>query len=128
MILFKQYHVPLILSGRKTQTRRLGKKRWTVGKVYQAKTSYMAKPFAYLKLTDLRYEPLEPMSEADAHAEGYNKLQSYLQAFKEIYKYPLDEANPLVWVLDFELASVPGHLYLATAKAKSVANVIARSF
>ena len=118
MILFKQYHVSLILSGRKTQTRRLGKKRWTVGKVYQAKTSYMAKPFAYLKLTALRYEPLEPMSEADAHAEGYNNVQSYLQAFKEIYKYPLDEANPLVWVLTFELASVPSHSILPTGDAR----------
>lgn len=107
MILFKPYHVDLILSGRKTQTRRLGKKRWLVGSVHQAKVSYMAKPFASIKVLNIRYELLVPMSESDAHAEGYESTEAYLRAFKEIYKYPLDEANPYCWVLDFELAPLP---------------------
>ena len=100
MILFKQYHVPLILEGHKTQTRRRGKKRWIVGHVHQAKVSYMAKPFANLRVVAVRSEPLGRISDADARAEGYLGRSDYLVAFEQIYgTYNPDE---VVWVLDFE--------------------------
>ena len=41
MILFQEEHVQPILDGHKTQTRRLGKKRWNVGAVHQCKLNYL---------------------------------------------------------------------------------------
>ena len=100
MILFKPYHVPLILSGRKTQTRRLGKKRWIVGAVHQAKVSYMAKPFASIKVKMLWKEKLGQINHVGAIAEGYDDVNAYLEAFEKIYGAA--DMQQEVWVLDFE--------------------------
>ena len=105
MILFKAYHAPLILAGKKTQTRRRGKKRWIVGHTHQAKVSYMAKPFATLRVLALREEPLSHISDADAIAEGYLNRNDYFQAFLNIYGE--NDPDEVVWVLAFECVPSP---------------------
>ena len=105
MILFKPYHVPLILSGRKTQTRRLGKKRWNVGAVHQAKVSYMAKPFASIKVKMLWKEKLGQINHVGAIAEGYDDVNAYLEAFEKIYGAA--DMQQEVWVLVFERVEAP---------------------
>jgi len=103
VILFKPEHVQPILEGRKTQTRRTGKKRWNVGSVHQAKLNFKkgSKPFAYLKITDVRQERLGNITEADAWAEGYGSIEEYKEVFKQIYGYWNPDIN--VWVVNFEV-------------------------
>ena len=105
MILFKPYHVPLILAGTKTQTRRKGKKRWIIGHVHEAKTSYMAKPFARLKGTAIRQERLGAMTEGDAVAEGYTNRAHFFNVFESIYGDA--DMEQQVWVLAFECVPAP---------------------
>lgn len=62
MILFKPMFVGPILAGTKTQTRRTGSKRWKVGSIHQAKTSYKKDAaFAKLRILDIRQETLGDM-------------------------------------------------------------------
>ena len=101
MILFKPEHAPMILERRKTQTRRLGKKRWNVGAVHQARTKMFGKPFARLRILGVREDVLEAVSQEDAEREGYHCPSCYRAAFGRIN----DRMDPLtkVWVVDFEL-------------------------
>lgn len=107
MILFRSEHAAPILEGRKTQTRRLGRKRWNVGAVHQARTRMMDSDstFAHLRILAVRRERVAEIDEADAHAEGYDSRESYLEAFARING--IDEAPPELeaWVVRFELAT-----------------------
>ncbi len=104
MILFKIEHGAAILDGRKTQTRRLGKKRWNVGAVHQCRTRMLdpVSTFARVEIVDVRTEWLWDISHDDAVAEGYTGIGTYLTAFYAINKMATD-ANPLVWVVSFAL-------------------------
>lgn len=86
-LLFKPKHVPMILSGTKTQTRRLWKRpRVKVGGTYWASTKLFDQNarFARLRVVRLWREPLGAISEADARAEGYLSPEDYLFAFDSI--------------------------------------------
>lgn len=118
MILFKPEHVEPILAGRKTQTRRLGDKRWNVGMFHQARTTmFGGEPFAYLRIVAVRRERLLYISEDDARAEGYSSPAEYLAAFKRIFKIDVIPASTLVWVVCFELVKEEVRLDRPTAKA-----------
>ena len=106
MILFKQEHVAPILAGTKTETRRLGDKRWNVGAVHLAKTQMFGPPFARLLVRDLWQEMLVSISEDGAKAEGYESVAAYLPAFAAINHVSMNDAVlPFVrvWVVQFEL-------------------------
>ena len=114
MILFKVEHIEPILRGRKTQTRRMWddeKPRVKVGNVYQARTRMLDKnsTFAYLRVTGLRWGPLDDITENDAHKEGYESVEEYKKAFVRIYKKALPggywPTMEMVWVVDFEVVS-----------------------
>ncbi len=109
-LLFKPEHVPLILSGRKTQTRRLWKKRRVVpGSVHPCYTRPPfarggAEPFAYVLVRRTWQEPLESISEADAIAEGYPNREEYLKAFHRINRTTPEElVGILPWCVEFEM-------------------------
>lgn len=101
MILFKAEHVEPILTGQKTQTRRVGKKRWNVGSIHQARLSYYAKPFARLRILSVRQERLGNISEKDARREGYESIEEYQEVFERIYGRWIPDK--IVWVIDFEV-------------------------
>lgn len=102
MILFKPEHVRLILSGGKTQTRRLGKRRLNVGAVHQCKTRRNADPFARVEILDVRGERLGDISDDDVRREGYEERGDYIEAWERIYRRPWDDEME-VWVVDFRL-------------------------
>jgi len=118
MILFRPEHVAPILAGHKTQTRRLGKRRWRVGAVHGCYTRppYAkggAEPFGWVLILDVRRERLCDISVADVVAEGYANTFGFFKAFCRISKrlaadcrrncLGCELANPEVWVVEFEL-------------------------
>lgn len=111
MLLFKPEHVPMILHGRKTQTRRLWKKpRVKVGALHLCYTrpawlkENPGKPFARVKITALRQEILAAISNEDVRREGYETWDEYTRVFSLISG--MTRADALLsapWVVDFEL-------------------------
>lgn len=114
-MLFKPEHIEPIQRRKKTQTRRTGKKRWIVGNCYQCKTSFKKgeKPFAYIRVTDLREEFLGQITDEDARKEGYPHIPAYKKAFKWIYGSW--DPHQIVWVVDFE--KITKAEYMAQRKA-----------
>lgn len=108
MLLFKPEHVDLILSGSKTQTRRIWKKpRAKVGAVHLAKTKMLSKEyFAKLEILAVYQEDILDISDEDAEAEGYYSRDDYLAAFCRINKLSMTDLDNLsVWVIKFKVAT-----------------------
>ena len=107
MLLFKEVHRPLILSGEKWQTRRLWAKRHAKpGTVHKAKTRMLSTEyFALLRIERCYQQRLGDMTQADVIAEGYKSLEDYRRALVEINKNKRFEWNPdtVVWVVDFKV-------------------------
>ena len=110
MILFKPEHKPMILNGQKTQTRRKGKRRWNVGSrhMFYTKPAWSGgDPFASARITGVRQERLEAITQHDALAEGYPSVEDYFIAYRRIYKIKDEdwraELFSYVWVVDFTL-------------------------
>jgi hypothetical protein len=103
-LLFKPEHIGPILSGRKTQTRRLWKKpRAKVGAVHKAKTALFSRDhFALIKITAFRKERLGDISLVDVRREGYDTLQAFTEEWIRINKIWDSELE--VYVVSFELA------------------------
>lgn len=105
MILFKKRFIELILSGKKTSTRRIGAKRWNVGSTHQLKTSFFSEPFAVVEILGVRQEKLGDISQADSGSEGFNTPAEFIASYRDIHK--LDEADDIaatqVWVINFKL-------------------------
>lgn len=106
MLLFKPEHVPMILEGSKTQTRRLWPHgcRVKVGNIYQARTKMLdpKSTFALLRVKRVWQEPLEGISFDDAWAEGYASKTIYLDTFHAINKTKFG-FNPTIWAVEFEV-------------------------
>lgn len=113
MILFRPEHVEPILSGRKTQTRRLGKRRWKVGGIHGCYTRPPfakggAKPFCRVRVTGVRRERMLNISPSDVVAEGYDDIQTFVHAFWRINEGRLDprsDGDVLVWVVEFQVVA-----------------------
>ena len=116
MLLFKPEHVPMILSGQKTVTRRFWKKRRAVpGSIHQACLALSGpgrKPFAKLRILEVYQERVGDISNADIQAEGYTGRNEYYDVLLDINKgrFPneWDMLHSLVWVVRFEVAEIPG--------------------
>ncbi len=103
MLLFKREFVEPILKGEKWQTRRLKRPRVKVGGIYYCKTSrFSSKPFAKIRVTNLRRQRLSKISEEEVKAEGMSSKEEFIRVFKEIYNLS-PESDPDVWVIEFEL-------------------------
>ena len=110
MLLFKPEHIKLILTGEKSETRRLGRRRWIVGHIHKAKTKMISKEyFAKLRILSVHQEPLLNISEEGATAEGYLSRKEYLEAFYRInhlspHRVLYNSGDILVHVVRFEVA------------------------
>lgn len=105
VLLFKPYHVPLILNGKKTQTRRKwDRPRVKVGNTYQARTQLFGKPFAHLRVKRVWKEPIITISDSDAAAEGY----PHAEAFLIMWGKNFGRLGDVVWAVEFERAPDEG--------------------
>ena len=104
MLLFKPEHVPLILNGTKTQTRRNWKRcRVTVGSIQLAKTQMLSKEyFARIRIKRVWQEFLMGISEEDARAEGGYTVEEYFRVFDRINP-DFDATHVLLWCVEFEV-------------------------
>lgn len=104
VILFKQEHVPMILSGRKTQTRRKWKKpRAKVGSIHQAKTGFKKDDtFALIRITGIRHEAMGDISDEDVYREGYDSREAFADIWRRIHGTDPDPTE-VVTVIDFEV-------------------------
>jgi len=102
MLLFKPEHVDPILTGEKTQTRRIWKKpRAKIGSIHLAKITMLSKEyFAKLKIMDVRKERLGDITEADAQAEGGYTVDTFRQVWTLINGSW--EPDTMVYVVTFE--------------------------
>lgn len=85
-MLFKPEHQGMILSGRKTQTRRIWKmSRVKVNGVYKAKTKMLSKEyFAKIRVIKLFKQKLDDISDEDIHKEGYNNKGEFKNIWVKI--------------------------------------------
>lgn len=106
-MLFKPEHVEPILSGRKTQTRRLwphgrravpGSLHWAATKLYDPTAR-----FARLRIESVEQEPLGWVTPLDARAEGYDGVEEFLAVFDRINGNT--PRQTLVWVVSFEVVA-----------------------
>ena len=124
MILVKtRWMIPLIVSGSKTQTRRLwGVPQVRLGSVHVCKPSAREPAFTRVRITRLGQESLADITTEDALAEGYDSREEFLRHFCETHAQRRSlhksadwwlnlrdqmladqESGPPVWVVGFEL-------------------------
>ena len=84
----------LVLSGRKTQTRRLSG-------VYRVGARYRLNHEYDILILSKRRERLGDISPSDVRAEGFRSLEEFVKAWKSIYGWW--DPNRFVWVYEFRL-------------------------
>ncbi len=103
ILFFRREFIPSILSGRKTQSRRLKKPKVKAGELCELRSGRRREDaFALAEILDLRCERLSEISEEDVRAEGMNSKEEFLRKFREIYKLS-EEEDPEVWVVKFRV-------------------------
>ena len=102
MILYKNYHVPLILDLTKDITRRGGKKRWNIGAFHQFKTGFKSNDvFAGARIEDVYEQALGDISSQHVLREGYQTREEYFEAYRSINRLVVMNLDMLVWVVEF---------------------------
>lgn len=117
MILFKPYYIEPILAGRKTQTRRLGEKRWNVGATHQLRTRMLDKgsTFAVARIVQVRRQLLFDTTAEEAYAEGYDSVPDFIAEFARINKSVTRDLE--VWVVEFRVIhAVPSTVLQETVR------------
>lgn len=102
-MLFKKEFVKPIQNGRKTETRRTGKKRWIPGNLYWAQLNFAGSSrFARLRVTSVRQECLGDITPEGAYREGFIFQYEFMNWWEKQYgKKP--DPRQLVWVVSFEV-------------------------
>jgi len=105
MILFRERYVKDILIGRKTQTRRVWKKRRCVpGAIHQARATLFGEPFAHLLIKRVWQEPIGEISDADVFAEGFESTEEFFELVESMSTEPFDP-DQVVWCVEFEVVN-----------------------
>ena len=96
-IRFKRSFLPLILSGRKTQTRRMSG-RYRVGEIYRVNNTEI-----WILITCRYRQRLGDISPEEARREGFSSIEEFRRAWKKIYdSWNLDMQ---VWAYEFKVIS-----------------------
>jgi len=104
-MLFKKWHIELILSGRKTQTRRLPGKsaNYHVGRVYGIRDRWFSKPEAHILITRKFRQRLGEISLEDVGKEGYSSLEEFRKAWEEVHGPRSWNPDLIVTAYEFKL-------------------------
>jgi len=101
MTLFKRKHLRKILRGEKTQTRRIHKHTWKLGKIYGIRTSWFRKSEGYIKIIRKFRQKLGDISLEDIKKEGYSSLEEFRRAWEEINGLGSWDPDLIVTVYEF---------------------------
>jgi hypothetical protein len=101
MPLFKRELLRKVLSGEKTQTRRIHKITLKPGRTYAARCTRFEKAQARILITAARQEKLGDITLADAKKEGFTSREQFKQAWTKMHGAWDPEA--LITVYDFKL-------------------------
>ena len=94
-----------VLSGEKTQTRRLKRGYYKVGGVYAVQPGRGKKAVGHIRMKKMWPNKLGDMSSADVRAEGFDSWQKFMDTFCTLHHLgPCDW--PMVWAFEFELDMV----------------------
>jgi hypothetical protein len=98
-LIFKKKYLSKILSGTKTATRRNSRPKVKEGRTYNLRVNYRGSLSDQIKIRKLYKQRLDEMKDEDAHKEGFNDLDGFIEAWVEIY----GSWNPSksVWVVEF---------------------------
>jgi len=91
------------LEGKKTETRRLGARRWIVGRSYAVKARRTAPGFCRAVVTAVRQERLTEIDQDAVSREGLDCTpDEFCQIFRQLHGLE-PSADPLVWVIQFRM-------------------------
>lgn len=96
-----QHTYERVLSGEKTQTRRLRPPRVAVGRSYAVQPGRGKKSVGRIIVTDLWQQRLGDISDDDARAEGYWNREEFFDSWRRIHH--AFDPSAQVWVVEFRL-------------------------
>lgn len=103
-LVFKEDNLKRVLEGRKTQTRRLGNNRLTVGRLYSVKCRYFEKGKDKVLITRKFKQRLGEISLEDVRKEGFASLEEFQAVWTRIYGRW--DPGEVVTVYEFRLVPV----------------------
>lgn len=81
------------------------RRKWAVGRTYAAVPKRGEKRFGNIKITSIRLERLQRITEEEARAEGVGSIEEYKVLWESINGKTRGarwDDNPLVWVIGFK--------------------------
>lgn len=113
-ISFRKELIPLVQSGKKTQTRRTvsyGKckngypgfaiRRYKEGDIFVVKESqYKRETHGYIKINKVRLTDIASINEEDAIAEGFKSIDEFMETWRKIHGNDFGEKQAL-WKVEF---------------------------
>lgn len=97
-----KHHLQQIITGQKWQTRRLGNKRWNIGRIHGIRTHRYEKAQHFVEILDVTREPLYEITLEDALAEGGYTPREFTDGFCEMHEQRGCTPDTLVWVVTFQ--------------------------
>lgn len=102
-MMFDVYTVSQILAGNKDVTRRMATSRRPAipGHIHKLKIDRTDKTYGLILIKSCELEKLSDLTDEEAHREGFNNKQHYLNYFKHLNNNIQD--NEFIWRIEFEL-------------------------
>lgn len=104
-MMFKKSLLELVLSGLKTQTRRLHKHTLKKGRTYILKKNWVKNTGEYIKINRVAHQRLGDITEEDAEKEGFSSIEEFRKVWISI-NGSWDPDTEVV-VYDFEITDPP---------------------
>lgn len=106
MLLFTRENITKIILGDKTETRRVGERRWRLEAKHQikaAESGIFGEPLGLVEILAVQREPLGDITDDGAKREGYRNRAQFFDAWRRLHGSLHLEG--LVWVVRFKCVS-----------------------